>query len=114
MDWTNEAINALYADIGGRVRRARKRKGLSQDDLGQAVHLRRTSIANLEAGRQHPPVHVILLIAQVTESPVAELLPTIEDLARLVTVQRPTVDLAGQSDSTLDFVTTAIRRATGG
>lgn len=114
MDWTEETIKALYTDIGNRVRRARRRKEISQDDLGQAVGLKRTSIANLEAGRQHPPVHIILLIAQATESPVAELLPTTDDLDKLVKIRRPTVDLAGQPDSTLDFVTTAIRRATGG
>jgi transcriptional regulator with XRE-family HTH domain len=109
-----EAIRALYAEIGSRVRRVRKRQGLSQVDLAHAVNLTRSSIANLEAGRQRPPVHVALLIAQALDVPVDVLLPSGEELDKFVRVPAPVVDLDGQSDSAHEFVTTVIRRATGG
>jgi len=111
---TEEAIKALYVDIGGRVRRARKRQGWSQLDLAHAVDLTRSSIANFEAGRQRPAIHVVLLIAQVLKVPVDDLLPSGSDLDRAVNLHSPTVDLDGQSTSAHDFVNTVIRRATGG
>ena len=109
-----EAIKALYVEIGGRVRRARKRQGWSQIDLAHAVGLTRSSIANLEAGRQRPPVHITLLIAQTLGVSVDALLPSGPELDKLVRLPSPVVDLDGQSTSTHEFVTTAIRRATGG
>lgn len=101
-------------EIGSRVRQARKRQGWSQLDLAQAVDLTRSSVANLEAGRQRPPVHVALLIAQALDVPVEELLPSGADLDKFVRVQNPAIDLDGQPAATHEFVTSAIRRATGG
>jgi transcriptional regulator with XRE-family HTH domain len=110
---SEEAINALYVEIGGRVRRARKQEKWSQLDLADAVGLTRSSIANLEAGRQRPAVHVALLIAQVLGVPVDDLLPSGPELDKFVRVQSPVIDLDGQSPSTHEFVSTVIRRATG-
>lgn len=110
----DEAIKALYVEIGDRVRRARKHRGWSQLDLARAVDLTRSSIANLEAGRQRPPVHIALLVAQALDVPVDELLPSGPDLDRFVRVQNSDIDLDGQPAATHEFVTTAIRRATGG
>ena len=42
----------LRAEIGRRIRRARDKAGITQEELAAAVGLSRTSIANLEAGRQ--------------------------------------------------------------
>jgi transcriptional regulator with XRE-family HTH domain len=114
VDWSEEAVNALYAEIGSRVRRTRKQQGWSQADLGRVVDLTRSSIANLEAGRQRPPVHIILLIAQTLGVSVDTLLPCGDELDKLVKVPSPQLDLEGQPSSTHEFVTTAIRRAAGG
>jgi transcriptional regulator with XRE-family HTH domain len=114
LDWSEESIKRVYVEIGGRVRRARKEHGWNQADLAHAVDLARSSIANLEAGRQRPPVHIMLLIAQALDISVATLLPTSSELGALGTIQAPELNLEGQSSSAHDFVTTAIRRATGG
>jgi transcriptional regulator with XRE-family HTH domain len=114
VEWTDEAINALYVAIGARVREARKRCGWNQADLASAVNLTRSSIANFEAGRQRPPVHVALLIAKVLDTPMETLLPPLGELDGFANTQRPALDLEGRSPSTLDFVTAAVRRATGG
>jgi transcriptional regulator with XRE-family HTH domain len=114
VEWTDEAVNALYVAIGARVREARKRCGWNQADLASAVNLTRSSIANFEAGRQRPPVHVALLIAKALDTPVETLLPPLHELAEHVNTQSPALDLEGRAPSTLDFVTAALRRATGG
>jgi transcriptional regulator with XRE-family HTH domain len=114
VDWSEESIRRLYVEIGGRVRRARKEHGWNQAKLGQAVGLNRSSIANLEAGRQRPPVHIMLFIAQALGIAPATLLPTGPELDALGRIQTPELNLEGQSSSAHDFVTTAIRRATGG
>jgi transcriptional regulator with XRE-family HTH domain len=85
----------------------------SQIQLADTIGLTRSSIANLEAGRQRPPVHVTLLIAQALDVPVDVLLPSGAELDKLVSVQAPQIDLQGQSASAHDFVTMALRRAAG-
>jgi transcriptional regulator with XRE-family HTH domain len=65
----------LYMAIGGRVRAARERVGLTQEALGELVGLGRTSITNIERGRQRMTVHTLFgLAAAVGEVPAA-LLP---------------------------------------
>jgi len=113
VDWSESSIKRLYAEIGIRIRSARKQGGWSQDDLGAAVGLTRSSIANIEAGRQRAPAHIVVLIAHTLGVPVETLLPSGAELDSLATFQAPALDLKGQPDSTHDFVTTAIRRATG-
>ena len=73
--YSEQALGGLYAEIGERVRRARKRREWTQLRLGRAVGLTQASITNLEAGRQRPPVDIALLIAQALGVPVDELLP---------------------------------------
>lgn len=53
----------FYAVVGKRIRDAREDQGLSQMELATAALLGRTSIANIEAGRQRPPMHKLQLIA---------------------------------------------------
>ena len=66
---------ALYAHIGRAVRVKREERGWKQDDLAAKVGLLRTSITNLEAGRQRSPIHVIYAIAEALEIDPHELLP---------------------------------------
>jgi len=72
--WSEEALQELYAGIGARVQRARRQREWTQSQLAAAVGLTRASIANLEAGRQRPPVHVVVLIARALGVPAEELL----------------------------------------
>jgi transcriptional regulator with XRE-family HTH domain len=114
VDWNRESIKRLYGEVGARVRGARKQHGWTQDELAHAVGLTRSSVANIEAGRQHALAHVVMLIARALDTPVEELLPSGRELDKLAMVQTPVFDLDGQPDSTQDFVTSAIRRAAGG
>jgi transcriptional regulator with XRE-family HTH domain len=114
VDWSEDSIKRLYAEIGARVRSARKQHGWNQVDLAHAVGLTRSSIANIEAGRQRALVHVVVLAAHALGVPVETLLPLGSELDNTAILRAPALDLEGQSNSTHDFVTTAIRRATGG
>ena len=54
----------LYASLGQRIRAAREARGINQTALGKVVGLGRSSISNVEAGRQHLAVHQLVAIAQ--------------------------------------------------
>ena len=65
----------LYAEIGRRVRDARRSAGLTQVALGQSVGLARTSITNIETGNQQPTVHALWRIGGVLGVSPCALLP---------------------------------------
>lgn len=71
----------VYAEVGGRVARARRAASLSQEKLAKLVHVTRTSIVNIEAGRQRAPLHLLWQIAVALEVEVSDLIPTRADLA---------------------------------
>lgn len=53
----------FYSLVGRRIRDARQARGLSQTELAAAASVGRTSIANIEAGRQRVPLHKLHEIA---------------------------------------------------
>jgi len=57
-----DEVGAFYEDFGERVRRARG--SMSQAALGALVGISRASISNIEAGRQHPPLHLLPRLAR--------------------------------------------------
>lgn len=69
------AVDDFYPEFGRRVRHARRRAQLSQDTLGRLTGLNRTSITNIEAGRQRIPLHLLLNFATALDVEPVELLP---------------------------------------
>jgi transcriptional regulator with XRE-family HTH domain len=69
------AVDDFYPEFGRRVRLARRRAHLSQDTLGRLTGLNRTSITNIEAGRQRIPLHLLLDFATALDVEPVELLP---------------------------------------
>lgn len=65
----------LYEEIGRAIREARQQAELSQEDLAYRVGLTRTSITNLERGRQQVPLHTLYDIAEAVGGDVKEWLP---------------------------------------
>lgn len=82
------SIERLCTEFGARVRAARKEAGLTPKALASLVGLSRSSIANLEAGRQRIPVHVIWNLADALGVSVSVLLP---EPSSGVVVPRPKV-----------------------
>lgn len=69
--------DAMYADLGRRVRAYRMIAGVSQTALAEAVDMDRTSIVNIEAGRQRPTLHMLVTLAEVLRVTAADLLPDV-------------------------------------
>jgi transcriptional regulator with XRE-family HTH domain len=67
----------LYADFGRLVREHRRRFGLTQTQLGERVGLSRTSITNIEQGRQKVLLHQVYLLAESLGATIESLLPHI-------------------------------------
>lgn len=59
----NMNADHIYRDLGKQLRDLRKQARLSQGDLATRVGLSRTSITNIERGRQRIPFHMVLLLA---------------------------------------------------
>jgi transcriptional regulator with XRE-family HTH domain len=65
----------FYQQLGTNIRRCRTRLNLSQDALGKLIGMTRTSLTNIENGRQHPPLHTFCEIVEQLKVDVSELLP---------------------------------------
>jgi transcriptional regulator with XRE-family HTH domain len=68
----------LYAAVGRELRERRRKAGLQQGELAEAVSLSRSSIANAEAGRQALPIHHLVEIAEALGTTAAEVLSAAE------------------------------------
>lgn len=75
----DEQLRLLYADVGNRIRERRDELGLTQQALASAVGLSRTSITNIEQGRQKLLINTLFDIAETLEVSIADLLPDSEN-----------------------------------
>ena len=60
--------------FGNNLRRARKRSGLSQEDLGTRASLHRTAIGLLERGARTPRIDTLIKLAQALPAEIEDLL----------------------------------------
>lgn len=65
----------VYSEIGKRIREGRDTKGWTQQELSDRMELTRSSIANIELGRQKIQVHVLYTFAEVLGLNPLDLLP---------------------------------------
>lgn len=70
----------LHEELGVRVRRLRDEAGDSQGALADALGLSRTSVVNIEAGRQRPPLVTLYRIAKRYGVSLTQLLPPLGDV----------------------------------
>lgn len=100
----------FYLDFGRRVRAARVTSGLTQQGLADALGLTRSSVANIEAGRQRVLLHVPAAIAAATRTALTELLPGEAEVTPLASIAR---DLRGLSVDNREAVEHLLRRTVG-
>ncbi len=62
--WHTPPVEPFYREFGDLLRHARKDKGLSQADIAPGVGLSRTSVANIERGRQRMSIHLLMEFAR--------------------------------------------------
>jgi transcriptional regulator with XRE-family HTH domain len=66
----------LYQLIGERIKARRIALGKTQSDLASALGMLRTSITNIESGRQKSPLHVLYNLCAFLDIEPQELLPS--------------------------------------
>lgn len=98
----------FYRELGRRIREAREKSGITQEALGVKVSLTRTSVTNIEKGRQQLLVHTLVEIAKALNIAPESLLPEpqssmekLDDLLKTESPQaqewiRAVVDTAGK------------------
>jgi len=92
-------ISTLYQLIGRNINRARVNSELTQEELANLTNISRTSITNIEKGRQKLPIHTLYSIAATLEVDVVSLLPKL-DLAKSIKYIIPN-DLSNEEESWL-------------
>jgi len=70
-------VDRFYTVVGSRVRGARAGRGMSQAGLAQQIGFTRSSVANLEAGRQRIALHLLVQIARALDLEPAALIPEV-------------------------------------
>lgn len=73
--------STIYSGMGRLVRQCRERLKMTQEDLARRIDLSRASVANIETGRQHIPVHHLYRLALALEVDVPALLPNLTPAA---------------------------------
>lgn len=68
-------INALYRELGLRIAKIRKSQQLNQEDFGKQFNLSRTSVVNIEKGRQRPSIHLLYDIKRSFNIKIEDLIP---------------------------------------
>lgn len=61
-------------DIGKNIKTLRIRRGMTQDELAEALYVTRQTVSNYETGRSRPDVEMLLRIAEVLQADVHHLL----------------------------------------
>jgi transcriptional regulator with XRE-family HTH domain len=68
-------VDLLYREFGALLRDSRRKAGLTQAQVADRVGLSRTSITNIEKGRQHVLLHQVFLLASAVGISPSALLP---------------------------------------
>lgn len=107
---TDDSLKRFYAEFGARIRDVRSRLGMTQAELASRLNLTRSSVANLETGRQHGQIHHLPLLSEALGVEIVELLP---NLGGEAAKSSPDVSveshLGGVSESAQQFVRDALR-----
>lgn len=62
------------ADVGKNIRKIRKEKNLTQDELAERLHCTRQTVSNYENGKSEPGIDLLIEIAGVLEVEVSDLI----------------------------------------
>lgn len=61
-------------EIGKKIREARSKKGLSQEQLAERLRISQAGVSKLESGKTVPTVSRLMQIARVLDIPLRQLL----------------------------------------
>jgi transcriptional regulator with XRE-family HTH domain len=74
-------MDELYRLFGEAVHLSRRRAHMTQEDLANRVRLTRTSITNIEKGKQNVSIRMLYDLAAALKKRPEELLPPLEELS---------------------------------
>lgn len=97
-------MKQFYIEFGRIIRQRRSLDGiqLSQEELAKRVGLSRTSITNIEKGRQQVPLHMLLSFADALGMEPSKLLPDKKSLTKAS--KQVTIDLSKLPSDIAEFV----------
>lgn len=75
-------IDVIYKEFGKLLKKSRSEANLTQEALAKRVGLNRTSITNIEKGRQHINLHMLYVLSNSIGIRPSDLLPD-KDLVKL-------------------------------
>src|SRR5215218_9411231 len=73
----------LYKIVGERLKQRRLEAKVTQARLAEAVGVLRTSVTNIEAGRQKPPLHLLYKMCVELGVEISSVVPTVEEVTGL-------------------------------
>lgn len=79
-----EATRIFYAAVGKKISEVRRRQEMTQEALASAITLTRTSVVNIELGKQQLLLHTLVKIARALRVPPLHLIPDISPDDELV------------------------------
>jgi DNA-binding XRE family transcriptional regulator len=79
---TDEA--AWWRSLGAIVRESRREHGITQGAMAETLGLSRSSIANMEAGRQHPNAFTVARLVAILDLQIPGYMPAPEVVGRLL------------------------------
>lgn len=81
-----EINSVLYGIIGNRICELRKYNNDNQQQLADKIGLKRSSISNIELGRQQISLHLLYRVSQVYNTEIYTLLPSVKEIASKVSL----------------------------
>jgi DNA-binding XRE family transcriptional regulator len=82
----------LYQLLGKKLKKLREDTNIRQNQMAEKVNLLRTSISNIEAGRQHPPLILLYKICFILGVEVTDVLPKMCEVLKQNVVDVETED----------------------
>ncbi len=73
-------FDELYSELGRKIRHVRESKRLTQGELAKRLGISRASVVNIEAGRQHTPLHLLWQLAEMLGTELTSLIPSREEM----------------------------------
>ncbi|MHA4895775.1 helix-turn-helix transcriptional regulator [Pedobacter sp. PWIIR3] len=104
---------ALAQILGKNIKELRQNLDMNQDDLAERIGLTRTSISNIEAGRQLAPLDLMYKLFHELGTELHFILPSYNDLSSQIQNSESTLDklkTKNVSDSSIEAVKNIISK----
>ncbi len=81
MDKMDTIGGSIYKLVGERIKKRRIELEMTQEDLAKCIGILRTSVANIESGRQRAPLNILYKICGILKIEPNNLMPTMNEVS---------------------------------